>query len=582
MTRRYIPVCLFLAVILQGFVSSLAGQTVGRNHEQHPLALLFDDYYQRPGPVSFAPGVAQQADDQKLTNRYLPDATAIPNGTFVFSRLIARDYRVKISHAPISAELLRTADAYMMVCPIRPANGGRAAITVKEADVLESFVADGGILILVFNSVAGPADEDIDLQGINLIAHRFGLRFAAKVTETLLIPIARDNPVFSGPSNMIYGNGTIIENEGGRAAGATVLLASCNPKVPGPVAVRVRYKKGTLLALGDGGTLGNAHSLRTETDQAEVLRQMMHSLLPEGPMPEYGWHSGLRLKVKLRHQQIVSGYPDELRLFDLPRDRSNAYVEARVTTLDRQSAPGVKEAQPTVERGFGCAVAEWRAQAVLSITQPDGPAFDAVWSDDGGQDIHCRVTPRGDFIDVGPEATALASWRWALTSAVVLSPLDPVAQVGDEWRRKIMMPLPHAQLAQAPRLREGIGTYTFEGSEDYNGKACFVFSMTSDSLALELMPQDLVDPAYADYFNQRAIRFTSGAQLIYVKTWIDQTSRLPVKTEFKSSSSFWWSDEKQPDFFISSHTTKRIYEDVKETRHVVTFGRLLTAEFETE
>ena len=145
-----------------------------------------------------------------------------------------------------------------------------------------------------------------------------------------------------------------------------------------------------------------------------------------------------------------------------------------------------------------------------------------------------------------------------------------------------MTPLPQAQLAQAPRLREVQGTLKFEGMEERNGRSCFVFSQTVDVSPLEMMPQDLIDPAYADYFNQRNIRFTSGGQLVYVKTWIDQASRLPVKTELRSSSSFWWKDEDQPDLFLSSHDAKRIYENVKATRHVVTFGRLLTAEFEVE
>lgn len=583
MNTKKISAALYFIIVLGGLCKPLHGETADQNRRQSPLTLLFDDYYQRPRPESFTQGVALHSEDYKLTNRYLPDANAIPNGTFVFARLIASDYNVRISHAALSAELLRTAGAYMMVCPIRPANGGRAAITEKEAALLESFVADGGILILVLNSIDGPVDEDLDLAGFNLIAHQFGLRFAAKVTGTLLIPIARDNPVFSGPANVIYGNGTIIENVNTATAGTTILLSSCNPEIPGAVAVRVRYKRGTVLALGDGGTLGNAHSLRTEIDQADALRQMMHSLLPEGPMPAYGWHGGLRLRVRLFHQQIISGYPDELRLLDLPRDPASIYVESRMSQLDRKSSDsGVKQPAPSVERGFGSAIAEWSAQAILSITQPDGYTFGAVWSDDHGNGIPCRVTPRGEFIDVGPETTALAPWRWALTGEVVLSPLDPEARIGDEWSRKTMTPLPQAQLAQAPRLREGKGTFKFEGIEELRGRQCFVFSKTGDLSSLGMMPQDLVDPAYADYFSQRNIRFTSGSQLIYVKTWIDRASRLPVKTEFRSSSSFWWSDEKQPDFFISSHDSKRIYEDMKETRHVVTLGRLLTAEFEVE
>lgn len=583
MSRTNFIAAVPLGLLLLAPTDPLTAETTTRDRMRRPLTLLFDDYYQLPRPDSFPQGAPLHAEERRLSNSYLPGANAIPNGTFVFSRLIAHDYDVRLSQAPISAKLLQATDAYMMVCPISPEKGGRAAITEKEAELLESFVADGGILVLVANSVASSNVSSFDLPGINLIAQRFGLRFAAKTTTTLLIPIPRDNPIFSGPKNLIYGNGTIIEHGDAPARGTTVLLASCNPEVTGAVAVRVRYKRGTVLALGDAGTLGNAHALRSESDQADAIRQMMQSLLPDGPLPAYRWSSGLRMRVKLFHQQIVTGYPDELRLLDLPMDPRVNFVESSMRELDRQSAnPGVQPAKVTRERGFASVIAEWSAVATLSIGKFDGRAFDSLWSDEHGQGIPCRVTPRGEIIDTRPEPSALTPWRWALTNAAILSPLNPSARVGEEWTRKLMTPLPQAQLPQVPRMREVQGTVKFEGIEEYKGRQCFVLSQTVELSPLEMKPQDLVNPDYEDYFNQRNIRFTSSGQLAYVKAWIDQASLLPVKTELRSSSSFWWADDDQPDLFLSNHDAKRIYENVRATRHIATFGRLLTAEFEIE
>ncbi|MDB6092478.1 MAG: hypothetical protein JWM32_40 [Verrucomicrobia bacterium] len=546
-----------------------------------PVTLLFDDYYQLERPAGFTEGVPARPEDRARTNFYHPEANAIPNGTFVFFRLIAEDYHVRVSSAPLSAELLRTAGAYMIVCPVSSKKGGRADLTEKEAALLEAFVADGGILILAGNSISDPEKASFDLVGMNRVAARFGLHFAAKTSQTLLVPVARDNPVFSGPRNFIYGNGTIIDCDHPLDPHVTVLVQSSNPEVPGAIAVRVRYKQGTVLVLGDAGTIGNAHALRNETDQPEALRQMMHSLLPDGPLPGYGWKPGTRLQARITHERIASGYPDELRLLDLPRDAASAYVEVGMRALDREAAKAGATPAVRAERGFASATARSTAQVSLRIGESDGLAYAATWSTGRDSELASRLTPRGEVIDSAIGAESLAEWRWALTGEIIMAPLDPAARIGDTWTRRVMVPLASAQLDQAPRLRAATATFRFEGREELKGRACYVVSKSVE-VSAPMLPQDLVKPAYADYFNERNIRFTSSSEMVYVKAWIDEASRLPVRTELRATSAFWWSDEDQPDSFISTHDAKRVYETTKATRHVVTIGRLLTAEFESQ
>jgi len=61
--------------------------------------MLFDDYYQRPrSEEQFGQGVARGGSElRNLSNFYSPDANAIPNGTFVFSQLVADKFQVEIS-----------------------------------------------------------------------------------------------------------------------------------------------------------------------------------------------------------------------------------------------------------------------------------------------------------------------------------------------------------------------------------------------------------------------------------------------------------------------------------------------------
>jgi hypothetical protein len=289
----------------------------------------------------------------------------------------------------------------------------------------------------------------------------------------------------------------------------------------------------------------------------------------------------MNLKVKLWHQEVISGYPNELRLLDLPRSSGGSYVASEMRALDQQAAKPVPGApKPEKPQGFASAFADWRTDVTFSIGKFDGSAFAAAWTDSYGQAMNCRVTPRGEIIDADLGAPSLAPWRWSLTNDVVLAPIDPAAREGDSWVRKTMIPLPQAQLRQAPALRQTSGKFRFEGREDCAGKRCFVYSKTENLEPGSLQPQDLIDPEYADYFGQRNIHLTSEGEMVYVKAWIDEQTGLPVRTELRSTGAFWWEDTDQPDSFISSHDSKRVYEDGKATRHVVTIGRLMTATFE--
>src|SRR5690606_15732383 len=115
--------------------------------------LLFDDYYQIDrGSAAFSQGVALDGANRGLTNHYSPEVNALPNGTFAFAQAISSRFRVELSQQPISDALLGSTQAYMLVSPVKKESGGRADLTLREADLLEAFVARGGMLVLVLNS----------------------------------------------------------------------------------------------------------------------------------------------------------------------------------------------------------------------------------------------------------------------------------------------------------------------------------------------------------------------------------------------------------------------------------------------
>ena len=581
---RIKAICSIVTILMLfgSIVDSYGGiDRVDSTEQVRPVVLLFDDYYQKPRTNDFVQGVSLNPDNRHLTNFYSPEANAIPNGTFVLSRLIAEDFTLRISNKPISKELLQNVGAYMMVCPVKKEGGGRSDITIREAEILKDFVAQGGILILVLNSIKDPLKNKFDLPGINRIAGQFGLRFEAESTRSLLIPINRSNPVFRNVRNMIYGGGTIISHFPVPDAFPEVLLESNNPEVSGPVIIRVRYLKGTVLALGDGGVLGNAHALRDETDQSKALKQLYHNLLPDGPLPKYNWNNGLKMKVTMHQQQIMSGYPEDLRLFDNIAGKDVKYLESGVRKLDLDSSPGDYDSikLSAYERRFASALKEASESFEVHFGNLENGEYQVKWYDHAGNVLSSKINSFGGVFDIESKSDNFNSWRWVIANESILGPIDPVSQQGDTWDHLILAPVPHGLLKNAPVLKPAKGSFKFNGIEDLDGKQCFVLTKTTLLDSHDINPEDIVASEYMDHFNKNDITFTSSGVLNFTKAWIDSETLLPVRTEMRSTGAYWWKDKHYPDSFISDHDW-RTFETRSETYIIATMGNIVTVDFE--
>lgn len=566
----WVHLCLTLAV----------GATVNlRAEDTSPGILLFDDYYQLPRDDALYPqGVARgDGELRKLTNFYSPDATAIPNGTFVFSQLIADKYHVEISREPLSDDLLANAKAYLLACPVRQSHGGRADLSDNDAAILERFVARGGSLVLIANSIPDPDKSGVDFVGLNRIARKFGVQFLAKQTDTISIPIANDHPVFDGPKDIIFGNGTTVKILDTAEQSTQVLLESHNESALGPVAVLATHGKGKVLLFGDAGTFGNAHSFRSDLDHEQALRQMMLALLPDGPAPQYGWKAGMKLSVKVKQEQIISGYPEFMRVFALPHPKGTEAFTAGMRQIDLESSDG--NAGSFGSKDFVSMVSRKEGAFDLSIEEMDGRGFQASWNH-GNDSLDAKLLPSGRFVNQGtPTDSVLVDWQSLLLNDVVVAPIKAYAQPGEKWSAQGLASLPQLQLTMTPRLVETASNYAFEGEAEYQGKPCYLFSRITRLEGKDWSPSDLIDPAYAMQFNARDIEIQAGGQLAVAKYWISRETLLPVHTEIKVSASIWWQDSRFPAKYIGTHDSKN-YENWEEINFIVTYGKVFTADFE--
>ncbi len=558
---------LCLTAVLQ--VSIVSGQP--------PLRLLFDDYYHKPRPEGqFGQGIARgDIELRNLSSFYSPEANAIPNGTFVISNLIADKFDTRITQQPISREMLKEADAYLLFCPIREEHGGRANLTEEDAIILDEFVTRGGILILVANSASDLESSSYDFTGLNRIGARFGVQFETVKTDTLSLPIPPNHPNFDGVSGMIFGSGTTLAVTESEGTQNTVLFESYNPKTPGPVAVVSHKGSGKVLYFGDGGTFGNAHMFRHDIGHAESVRQMLYSLLPDGPLPRYGWQEGTTLEVSVTQEQTMSGYPAHLRVFKLPMPEGTVVYSAGMREIDRAAS---SQSTTFESKDFASAVSLRSHTFELKIGAGDTLGNQATWHAEQGT-MQTKLLPSGRIINPTlPDDPTLIQWQSHLVNELIAAPLKSYALTGEKWASPGFVALPHAQFSLSPKWIESASDYELVGESGWNGTACLLIRKVSRLDDSDWSPSDLIDDRYSALFNETNTRFLSGGLYTVAHYWISTETHLPVHTEIKMSATLWWTDPKFPGKYIGTHDNKN-YENWENINLVVSFGRTLSADF---
>ncbi len=505
-----------------------------------PTILLVDDYYQKPRPGErFSQGVALEPELRPLSNFYSLDANGIPNGTFVLSEILKPRFQLETSREPISEQLLSASDAYMLICPVKEARGGRPPIGAREADLLEQWVADGGMLILVFNSIPSPEKSGFDFEAMNEIARRFGVTFDSEQTETILVPIPPENPFFFEADNIIYGNGTTIVVD--ESSSTDVVLRDFQDR---PIATLTRHGDGKVLLFGDAGSFGNAHLLRTNVDQEAAVRELFFSLLPEGPLPGYRWSPGETFTIRVSDEQVLSGYPEVSKILGVPKHPGTRDIVAQPRQLDLESDPNQAPRKSSQRR-------------YASYIHPRS------------EQLEIRVSEKGPAL-ADPEKNL--KWDWLIRLGVVCSGHRPYIKPGESWKATGKIPLPRADLGPIPVLRDCEATFYFkEAGED-------TFTLTQHS-RFTLQNADFLHlfPETRQGLTE-GLTFLAGAVQLQGVFIIDAATRLPLRSEYVISASVWFGDDEYPPRYQGYHDWKTV-ENWEHVVFIPTFGRKIGIDF---
>jgi hypothetical protein len=354
-----------------------------------------------------------------------------------------------------------------------------------------------------------------------------------------------------------------------------VLLES-HGHTPGPAAVLATHGRGRVLCFGDAGTFGNAHVFRSDIGQAEALRRLMALLLPDGPVPHYGWRADTRLRVKVRQEQIISGYPELLRVFSLPLPTGAAVHTSAMRSIDLAAAGGAATAPGA--KDFVSAVSPRAAEFTLEIGRDDGRAHAAAWRA-GAAALEARLLPTGRWLEPGVPADAdLAAWQGILLNDLIAAPLPAHAQPGDTWAAPILASLPQLRLALAARRVEAPAQFRFVGEAELDGRPCYIIKRTVRLDGAGWAPGDLVGADYAPQFDSRRVQILAAGQLAVTTYWIDRATLLPRRTELRTTAALWWRDARLPARYLGTHDSKN-YENWATANLNLTYGRVLTADF---
>jgi len=566
---------IFLLTIPLFLVPAKGGQAEDRAPR---VRLLFDDYYQKPRDEShYSQGVALTDGARPETNYYSPIANASSNGLFALAELISDKYDVSLSSRPISTELLNGTEAYMLVCPILESAGGQGPLGETESALLHDYVENGGILILVLNSMPKDVSQsEFDLEGMNRIAGKFGWQFLTEETGTISVPVRNNHPLFDRIDAVIYGNGTAIRIAPDRQVESTIVLQ--DPRDIGRkqvLGVVQKYGKGRVLAFGDAGTFGNAHIFRNDLKHGAALRQLFLALLPDGPVPRYLFQEGMQAQVNIRQEQMLGGYEHENRLLALEKAPGVERIESAPRAVDlANSKDGVSDpnnSRYTVFRRLES------LDLTLQFGAHAGAAMELTGESANGR-FAAQILPNGRVINSSVATGELAHWQWLINNLLVCSPLRTHAQPGDVWEAHGFEALPQYQLFPVPVMAMTTSKYTFEGETTRDLRRCYLIKRSTWMQVEDWGFQDVVRVEAIAQFGPEQVKIMTGGQLVVTKYWIDAESLLPLHTEIIVSNSIWWKDHAYPERYEGSHDWRN-FETWKEINFVADYGRKITVDF---
>ncbi|MBI4028468.1 MAG: prepilin-type N-terminal cleavage/methylation domain-containing protein [Verrucomicrobia bacterium] len=268
--------------------------------------ILYDAFFhQRPG---------HRLGEQIVTGsfsvncgRYASDDCVHPNGLAAFVADLAREYEVRLLHAPYSDLAFYDADILLIANPDYPLYPGAAAWrwTPADVDALLRFMERGGGVLLLINSFLSRPDyweENFDLERVSLLFDRLGVQWDSNFMSDGVEPAqAGLSAATSQAGDLCFGYGQGGRVLGGQLPSGATPLITFQGNIYGFAMI---IGAGQLAVVGDAGSISNGLLCHPGFQNAEFYRDLVARLRPD-------WMRGDNQQWDYRGFRTVSAVPDK-------------------------------------------------------------------------------------------------------------------------------------------------------------------------------------------------------------------------------------------------------------------------------
>jgi hypothetical protein len=500
-----------------------------------PKILL--DYYHRLKPDTRVGNFILTGGYLNSVGRYRIDDFSHTNSYDSFAQALENEFALFFHERPIDDAALRDVDILVLNNPEAPDHvPGVPLISDGEIDAIIAFVGKGGSLIAMLNSV-GAAEENFESVQLRKLLNLLGVDWNNDNTHYSDIPLSARHGYFYDIRLFHYGAGCTLRflpHAQDPEVWLEVKEDVTFPEVRGPGIVKVRFGRGKVVVVGDGGSWGGGNMSRPWADNRRFLAQLFRHSKPsrEVPSPRYQVGQPLQYDAVLTQLNVV---PSRMPLSTAPQ-------------------PGFKHFEPRPRTRIPYSETVGTLELVCVDIAPDGvhsftiaPSgfhqFDQPIRPQGHEKIKLETTRLGGILEVVGHGEVSRWFAPSISPLVAFIPNDAI-RIGDRWEKIQHLRVNAFRGAETSATRPVEVEILYLRDEDVDGRPCRVIRSQTE----QWLPDIAVQPA--DFLPNEFVRQWGGDGLVYMASrggkllfrmdqWVDRESSIVIKARSQSRVLVW-------------------------------------------
>ncbi|MCW5548394.1 MAG: hypothetical protein KIT44_05475 [Opitutaceae bacterium] len=533
--RTFFHAVSFLTVLASSGAGSDRGQPFSPEPPPRPKVLL--DYYHRLKPDTRVGNFILTGGYLNSIGRYRTDDFSHTNSYDSFAHALESEFALLFHERPIDEAALRDVDILVINNPEDPQHvPGAPLISDEEIAAILAFVGNGGSLIVMLNSV-GAAEENFESVQFRKLLNLLGVDWNSDNTHYSDIPISARHGYFYDIKLFHYGAGCTLRFLPHALAPEVWLEVKEDvtfPEVRGAGIVKVRYGRGKVLVVGDGGSWGGGNMSRPWADNRRFLAQLFRHSKPsrDVPMPSYPVGQTLlydtaftQLNVVPSRMPLAGAMQPGFKYFE-PRPRTRIPYSETVGTLRVVCV----DIAPDGVRS-------------LAVTPAEFHQFDQPIPSREDDAIKLQVTRQGSILGIAGEGE-LSRWLAPSISPLVAFIPNDAIRVGDRWEKIQHLRVNAFRGADTSVTRPVEVEMLYLRDEIIDGRPCRVIRSQTE----QWLPDIAVQPA--DFLPDEFVHQRGGEELVYMASrggkllfrmdqWVDRESSMVIKARSQSRLLVW-------------------------------------------